>query len=232
MDSPKPQDLSFWDLLTDSQQRLVSDSYRVKNLDKRVSIFTAGEAKHSMYFVVNGRVKICRHFGDLRELIVDVIPEGQFVSFQPIVDTPDEIEYAETVLKSVIIQLDTRIVRDLLNENAQFSSFMFQNLTNRYNKVVSRLSMVHPMVLIKQQVVKLILELAEDFGRPVGDEVIIEHGLSHHEMAAIIHRSRQSVTGTMRLLKQEDLINYTRTSILVRDVERLKKWIRDDLAHS
>ena len=232
MDSPTPQDLSFWDLLTDSQQRLVSDSYRVKNLDKRVSIFTAGEAKHSMYFVVNGRVKICRHFGDLRELIVDVIPEGQFVSFQPIVDTPDEIEYAETVLKSVIIQLDTRIVRDLLNENAQFSSFMFQNLTNRYNKVVSRLSMVHPMVLIKQQVVKLILELAEDFGRPVGDEVIIEHGLSHHEMAAIIHRSRQSVTGTMRLLKQEDLINYTRTSILVRDVERLKKWIRDDLAHS
>ena len=169
-------------------------------------------------------MKICRHFGDLRELIVDVIPEGRFVSFQPIVDTPDEIEYAETVLKSVIIQLDPRIVRDLLNENAQFSSFMFQQLTKRYNKVVSRLSMVHPMVLIKQQVVKLILELAEDFGRSVGDEVIIEHGLSHHEMAAIIHRSRQSVTGTMRLLKKEGLINYTRTSILVRDTERLRTW--------
>ena len=86
------------------------------------------------------------------------------------------------------------------------------------------MSMVHPMVLIKQQVVKLILELAEDFGRSVGDEVIIEHGLSHHEMAAIIHRSRQSVTGTMRLLKKEGLINYTRTSILVRDTEQLRTW--------
>jgi CRP/FNR family transcriptional regulator len=228
MDSPKPQDLPFWGLLTDSQQRLVGESYRIRRLNKREPLYTAGEAMHSMYFVFEGRVKICRHFGDLRELIVDVIPEGQFVSFQPIVDTPDEIEYAETVLKSVIIQLDTRIVRDLLNENAQFSSFIFQHLTKRYNKAVSRLSMVHPMVLIKQQVVKLILELAKDFGRPVGDEVIIEHGLSHHEMAAIIHRSRQSVTGTMRLLKQEDLINYTRTSILVRDVERLTRWIKDE----
>lgn len=224
MDSHKPQDLPFWDLLTDSQQRLVLESYRIKNLNKREPLYTAGEAMHSMYFVMEGRVKICRYFGDLRELIVDVIPAEQFVSFQPIVETPDEIEYAETVLKSVIIQLDTRIVRDLLNENARFSSFMFQHLTNRYNKVVSRLSLVHPMVLIKRQVVKLILELAEDFGRPVGDEILIEHGLSHHEMAAIIHRSRQSVTGAMRLLKEKDLINYTRTSILVRDKQKLKSW--------
>lgn len=224
MDSPKPQDLPFWDLLTDSQQRLVLESYRIKNLNKREPLYTAGEAMHSMYFLIRGRVKICRYFGDFREIIVDLIPTGTFVSFQPIVKTPDEIEYAETVLKSVIIQLDTRIVRDLLNENAQFSSYMFQHLTKRYNKVVSRLSVVHPMVLIKQQIVKLILELAKEFGRPVGDEIIIEHGLSHHEMAAIIHRSRQSVTGTMRLLKQEDLINYTRTTILVRDTERLKNW--------
>lgn len=227
-DSNKPQDLPFWGLLTESQQRLILESFRVKVLNKREPLYTAGETMHSMYFVVEGRVKICRHFGDLRELIVDVIPSGSFVSFQPVVETPDQMEYAETLMKSEIIQLDARIIKDLLNENPRFSSFMFERLTKRYNKVATRLSLVHPMVLIRQQIVKLILELAEDFGRPVGDEVIVEHGLSHQEMAAIIHRSRQSVTGTMRLLKKKDLINYTRTSILIRDVERLKKWGRDE----
>lgn len=216
--------LPFSNLLSDSQQRNLKDNLRVRTLNKREPLYTAGETVHSMCFVVEGRVKICRHFGDLRELIVDVIPSGSFVSFQPIVETPDEMEYAETLMKSEIIQLDARIVKDLLNENPRFSSFMFQRLTKRYNKVATRLSLVHPMVLIRQQIVKLILELAEDFGRPVGDEVIVEHGLSHQEMAAIIHRSRQSVTGTMRLLKKKDLINYTRTSILIRDVERLKSW--------
>ena len=228
--TPKPKDLPFWDLLTESQQKLVYESCRTRVLNRRELLYTPDKVMHSWYFVVEGRVKVCRYFEDFREMIVDLIPSDKFVSFQPIVQTPDEFEYAEVVLRTRVFQFDARLMNHLMDSNNRFASHVMQQLTERYNKVVSRLSLVHPMVRIRQQVVKLILELAEDFGRPVGDEVIIEHGLSHQEMAAIIHRSRQSVTGTMRLLKQEGLINYTRTSILVRDIRKLPLWKHDDLS--
>lgn len=177
-----------------------------------------------MHFVLDGRVKVCRYFGDMREIILDLVPHGQFASFQPILDVPDEVEYAECVKRSVIVQVNARIVKNLMEQNAGFSSFMFQQLANRYNKINSRLSLVHPTVLIRKQIVTLLLELAANFGRSVGEEVIIEHGLSQHEMACMILRTRQSVTGVLRKLKRANLINYTRTSILVRDMEKLKRW--------
>lgn len=222
--TPKPKDLPFWELLTESQQNRLKGSYQLKRLYRRETLFTTKNQSHSVCFLIEGRVKVCRYFGDFREIILDVIPSGTFVSFQPIVDTPDEIEYGETVLASLMIHIDAHLLKDFMTENARFSAFVFQQLANRYNKVVSRLSLVHPSVRIRQQVVKLILEMANEYGRPVGHETVIEHGLSQQEMATMIHRSRQSVTGAMRLLKQEDLINYTRTEILVRDIDLLAKW--------
>lgn len=218
------QELPFWSYLTEHQKSAMSENYQVRNFVRREVIYAESKGLYSMHFIVEGRVKVCRYFGDMREIILDVVPHGRFASFQPIVNTPDEVEYAEAVLTSKIITINAQLIKDLMQNNSVFSSFMFQQLAERYNKTVSRLSLVHPTILIKQQIVNLILELAEDFGRSVGDETIIEHGLSQQEMAYMIHRSRQSVTGVMRQLKKEDLINYTRTTILVRDMNKLKKW--------
>ncbi|MCF8459693.1 MAG: Crp/Fnr family transcriptional regulator [Flavobacteriales bacterium] len=191
---------------------------------RREVVYAETKGLYWMHFIIEGRVKVCRHFGDMREIILDVVPHGRIASFQPIVNTPDEVEFAEALRNCRIITINAQLVKDLMQENPAFSSFMFQQMAERYNKVISRLSLVHPTILIRQQVVSLIMELAEEFGRKVGDETIIEHGLSQHEMACMIHRTRQSVTGVMRQLKKADLINYTRTSVLVRDIKKLKAW--------
>lgn len=218
------KELPFWNILTESEKNRFSETARIRSIEKRESVYTANKGMSSMHFVLDGRVKVCRYFGDMREIILDLVPHGQFASFQPILDVPDEVEYAECVKRSVIVQVNARIVKNLMEQNAGFSSFMFQQLANRYNKINSRLSLVHPTVLIRKQIVTLLLELAANFGRSVGEEVIIEHGLSQHEMACMILRTRQSVTGVLRKLKRANLINYTRTSILVRDMEKLKRW--------
>jgi len=218
------QELPFWPYLTTHQKAAVSANSQLRKFAKREMVYAENKGVYSLHFITVGRVKVCRYFGDMREIILDVVPHGRFVSFQPIVETPDEMEFAEAVLTSKIVTINAQLVKDLMQENPLFSSFMFQQLAERYNKTVSRLSLVHPTILIKQQIVNLLVELAEDFGRPVGDETIIEHGLSHHEMANMIHRSRQSVTGVMRQMKKADFVNYTRTAILVRDMNKLKKW--------
>lgn len=221
--------LPFWSCLTDNQKAAVSENSQVRNYSKREMVYAENKGLYSMHFIAEGRVKVCRYFGDMREIILDIIPNGSFASFQPILNTPDDIEYSEAILNSTIITINAQLIKDLMNDNAAFSSFMYQQLAHRYNKVTSRLSLVHPTILIRQQIVNLLLELADQFGRPVGDETIIEHGLSHQEMACMIHRTRQSVTGIMRQLKNEDLINYTRSTILIRDVNRLKAWTEEKI---
>jgi len=214
----------FWKVLTESQQRQFVDNARIQTTETRQSVYEPSNAIHVMHYVVSGRVKVCRHFGDLREMIVDLVPDGKFVSFQPILQMPDQIEYADSVMASTMLQVNATLIKDLMNENAKFSLVMFEQLANRHNKVNRKLSLVHPTVLIRQQIVFLILELAESFGRQVGYEIVIEHGLSQREMASMIHRTRQSVTGILRQLKNVNIINYTRKSILVRDLDQLKRW--------
>lgn len=214
----------FWKTLSESQKRQFAESARLQTVDVRGSIYAPSKGIDAIHYVVSGRVKVCRYFGDLREIIIDLVPEGRFISFQPILDVPDQIEYAESVFTSTIIQVNAALIKDFMNDNAAFSAIMFQQLAHRHNKVNRKLSLVHPTILIRQQIVLLLLEFAESFGRKVGYEIEIEHGLSQHEIACMIHRTRQSVTGTLRKLKQANIINYTRRSILIRDVNQLIRW--------
>jgi CRP-like cAMP-binding protein len=54
-----------------------------------------------------------------------------------------------------------------------------------------------------------------------GDETLVNHGFTHQDMANITGTSRQLVTIVLNELKKKKLINFDRTSILIRNMNGL-----------
>ena len=73
----------------------------------------------------------------------------------------------------------------------------------------------------RQRLVHLLLELANDYGRPSPEGVELGVRLSHQDLANIIGSTRETVTVTLGQLQAEGRLRVGRKRIILTDVEGL-----------
>ena len=73
----------------------------------------------------------------------------------------------------------------------------------------------------RERIIEFLLDTASKDGRKVGYEVLVKHHLTQQDIANITGTSRQTVTSVFNDLKKSNQINFSRTSILIRDIANL-----------
>ena len=76
---------------------------------------------------------------------------------------------------------------------------------------------------VKTRLIDFLNDLAEEKGRPAGEEILIEHHLTQKDIGDLIGSSRQTVTTLLNELKDSNLINFNRRQILIRDLKKLNQ---------
>jgi CRP/FNR family transcriptional regulator, cyclic AMP receptor protein len=73
----------------------------------------------------------------------------------------------------------------------------------------------------RERLVHLLLELAEKYGRPTVEGVVLGIKLSHQDLASIIGSTRETVTVLLGELQQEKQLTIQRRRIILTKLERL-----------
>ena len=73
----------------------------------------------------------------------------------------------------------------------------------------------------RDRLVHLLLELAEKYGRPTVEGVVLGIKLSHQDLASIIGSTRETVTVLLGELQQEGQLRIERRRIILTQFERL-----------
>jgi len=73
----------------------------------------------------------------------------------------------------------------------------------------------------RSRIIDFLKDSVERRGRQVGFEMMFKHSLTQQDIANLTGTSRQTVTSVLNELKKDNLIYFTRKSILVRDVAKL-----------
>jgi CRP-like cAMP-binding protein len=218
------QRLPFWNILDEDQQELIKRHSTIYHIPKCAMV--SGPTKNHQYaqYVLDGSVKLCRRLHNMREVILKIIRDGQVVSIQPLLKQKDSFEYSESLTECAIAQVRVDLLHSMMARCNALTEYFIQEIGKERNHLVTRFTQVHGSVFIRRQLAELLIEMADVLGKKVGDETYIEHNLTHREIASMIHRTRQSITEVLSELKRADIINYTRDSILIRDLKKLKKW--------
>ena len=74
----------------------------------------------------------------------------------------------------------------------------------------------------RQRILEFILSNAQEKGMRVGYGYKLKHNLTHQDIANLTATSRQTVTITLNELRDRELINFDRKSILVHDIQELE----------
>jgi CRP/FNR family cyclic AMP-dependent transcriptional regulator len=132
-------------------------------------------------------------------------------------------EVAEVMQDSIVCTITLKDMQELMQQMARLNSEIVKRLGTRIRKIHNRLeSLVCKDV--EQRIRSLIKEIAFEYGRVIaGDpnQIEVKLGLTHSDIAKLTGTCRQSVTSLFSYLEKQDIINYDRKRIYIKDMSLL-----------
>ena len=111
--------------------------------------------------------------------------------------------------------------KHILSSNPSLSLEMGRSIGEKMRKVERRLeSLIFKDA--RQRIVQFMKEMASEYGKEIGDEVLVKHNLTHQDIANLTATSRQTVITVLNELKDEGQIYMERKRFLIRDLKNLK----------
>ncbi len=199
----------------------LAQATQYKKINRFHFIYMPDEKSDYLYFLLKGKVKIGTFALDGREVIKEILQPEQPFGDMSVAGEQKRGDFAQAMGDEVEV-LSVRIAefRQLMQVNPQLMFSCLQHMSQRLIRIEERLA---SLVLkdARERIIEFLVDSAGREGRQVGYETLVKHQLTQQEIANLTGTSRQTVTSVLNDLRKSNLIYFNRSSILIRDLQRL-----------
>ena len=215
------RDIQLFRSLSDQQLDQISNQAQLKRFQKGEMIYRTGDPVSSIYIVHTGSVKCGKTTINEKALIKEIVYKQELLGENVITNSKERTEFAQALEVTEVFQIPVSFFKSLLNQNPQLCQELTIILINKMSNLENRLS---NFVFKKAQtrIMEFLSDLAHTRGIKIGlQEILVNHGLSHKEIANITDTSRQTVARVLGDLKRQNIIHFSARKphkILIRDI--------------
>jgi CRP/FNR family cyclic AMP-dependent transcriptional regulator len=211
--------------LDDEAFRLLTDELAEVDLSRGASVFREGDQGDQLYFIVSGKVKLGRTSPDGRESLVAILGPGELFGEMALFDPAPRSTTATAVSETRLAGLKNEALNNLLRSRPEVSMQLLQALARRLRRTNDNLS---DLVFsdVPGRVAKAILDLADRFGRPATDGILVAHELTQEELAQLVGASRETVNKALAEFVQRGWLRLEARAVVILDVNRLRQRSR------
>ncbi len=208
-------------MLSQNDLTIVATHAYQKQVSRYQFLFMPDEPAKEIFILIQGKVKIGTFSNEGREVIKEIATPTCMLGYLSLVGNKKHNEYAQVLHEEArFIAIPTASLMDVIERNPSIMFAMMTYLTKRLQHMEERLT--HMIVKdARERIIEFLLDTASKDGRKVGYEVLVKHHLTQQDIANITGTSRQTVTSVFNDLKKSNQINFSRTSILIRDIANL-----------
>lgn len=204
------------------QQDFLGRYAQHKTYGKMAIICSPGESTDWVYFVVGGVVRNMAVSEDGREVVKNLLYPGEMFGELGLSGITVHTDFAGTFKAGAeVLRIPLDAIKELIVRNPEVGQRLIAKLGERIARADN---LIEDLVFFdaRTRIIGFMKDQATNMGVPFGDEILVEHGFTHQDMANITGTSRQLVTIVLNQLKRKKLISFDRTSILIRDISKLE----------
>jgi CRP/FNR family transcriptional regulator, cyclic AMP receptor protein len=214
--------VGFWDLLSGTEQALLSTLGPTRDFPPGTTMCFEGEPATHVFVLVAGWVKILAVTSDGHEQVLALRGHGDIVG---------EVAGETTGHRTATVRAIDK-VRALIVGFDRFSTFLDSNpgadhayrhvVTQRWNDAATMLRR-HPVTSGAQRLAGVVLELAARHGIVTSRGIEVAMPLSQQELASLAGTSRATVTRALRSWRQRGYIRTGQRRITITDERSLQQ---------
>lgn len=211
--------------LTPAELAPLESRSRTRQFARGAPIYLPADEADGVLLLTTGRAKIGSVTEEGKQAILAFIEPGELFGELALFGGGEREEYAEALEKSTVILMPGDALSDLVRRHAELSLGVTKLIGLRRRRIERRLK----YLLFRSnrgRLISLLLELADQYGKPAGDGLSLGIKLSHQDLASIIGSTRETVTVILGELQDEGLLTIGRRRITIQDRERLARASR------
>jgi CRP/FNR family cyclic AMP-dependent transcriptional regulator len=199
--------------------QLISDEREVADYKKKHILYTEGHRPHSIYYLINGKIKAYKSNDDGKEFITNIYTPGDFFGYNFILENINYTENTEILEDAEVMLIPKEDFISLLTNDTQIAKQFIRLVTkNILAKEDALINMAYNS--LRKKVAFGLIQVLEKFRKDKEDKEILE--LSRDNLAQVTGVATESLIRTLADFKSEDLIAIYPGKIIILNENKLR----------
>jgi len=187
-------------------------------------IYLPNENSDTIYFIFSGKIKIGNYRDSEKEVITAILQRGDVFGEVAMITESKRKDFAQATIDSEISVFRLDDFKKLVSDDAAIGLLFMKIMGNRVMEMEDRLeSLVFKDS--KTRIIEFLLLSIHKNGQRIGYEWVLRNFITHQDIANLTATSRQTVTMVLNELRNQNLIQFDRKRLLVRDLDKLKSLV-------
>jgi len=215
------ESVNLYNLLCPHKVKAMAERHTFHHYKKDQFIYFPEEVASHIYMISEGRVRIGHYLEDGKEVVSAILTTGEIFGELALAGEERRRDFAQAMDNCVVCPLSIEDLKELMYGNRELSFSLLKLVGLRLMKLERKLELL-VFRDARTRIIEFLKDTASWKGKKVGFETLIPTRLTHKDIASLTGTSRQTVTTILNELKEQNLINFDRRRILIRDLEKLK----------
>lgn len=189
---------------------------------KGTNVFLEDQKAFGICFLISGSVKLTKSDSFGKEHILKIVSEGTVFGEVVLFNGGNYPATALALQESQIAILYNEDLENQIKTSPQLALDLIKILSLRLRKAQEKIKEL-ALMDTKRRLYNLLLRWVSS-SNSVGDKIIIENNLTQQEIADLIGTTRETVTRTLKELKDSKVIKMEKGTIILLDLDRLKTY--------
>lgn len=197
---------------------------RKKVIKKGNYIYLPEEVSNKIYFILNGKVKIGTFRDNEKEIVTAILQTGDVFSEMSILGEKIRKDFAISKTDCTLVAFTKSELNVLMKNHSALSILMMRIMNERVIEMEDRLE----SLIFKDsrtRILEFLISRIEKSGQRIGYEWVLRNFITHQDIASLTSTSRQTVTMILNDLRNNNIIQFDRKRLLVRDLDKLKSSV-------
>lgn len=215
------ESVNLYSILCPHKVKAMGEKHQFLQFKRDQFIYFPEEPASHIYMISDGRVRIGHYLDDGKEIVKSILTRGEIFGELALAGEEHRKDFAQAMDdKTTVCPLSIEELKNLMFEDKELSFKILKLVGFRLMKLERKLELL-VFKDARTRIIEFLKDAAAWKGKKVGFETMIPTRLTHKDIAALTGTSRQTVTTVLNDLKEQNLINFDRKKILIRDLAKL-----------
>ena len=199
----------------------ITNTYR-----KGATLFSESDQSNGVYMLCQGRVKLSTYSQEGRALILRIAEPGELLGLAALLSELGHEATAEVLDPCQINFVEKSDLLRFLREHAEAGFNALLQMSKNYHTTYAQVCSLGLSVTVSDKLIKLILSwCGKGDGSLDRTPILLKLTFSHEEISEMIGTSRETVSRTLKELRERDLITMSGSDLVVPDRSQLARAI-------
>ncbi len=186
-------------------------------------LFRQGEPADRLFALVEGAVLVSRDDGSGEAVAVHLAVPGTTLGFRGLLDGGRHAVSAQCATRALVCSFPAEAAETAMEASRALEGVFFRHMADELAAAQDRMLRMASLG-VRDRLVLLLGQLAEPFGRPVGDGdgLLVATPVSRRDMGALAGMNPETVSRCIRALAAEGLAHFTRRHVLIPSQSRFQ----------